>query len=404
MVTVGIDFGTSNTVVSFRNKEEVGLIPLQKGKSVLPSTLFFGEHHTFFVGQEAIDVYLEGREGRFLRSLKSVLGTSLIEEKTLIFNQQQSLQDVLILYFKYLKQQIDNYLQIDDYNLILGRPVFFVDDNKEADKKAEQQILEIAQCAEFKGKISFKYEPVAATAEYRQKDRSSTCLIIDIGGGTSDFSITNLKSGEILSNYGVHIGGNDFDKSLSLNYFMSTLGYGSKLKKEGHYPPKSLYHALASWHRIHSLYNEKTTRQVRELLLDSLEPQKIQRLKDILDHFLGHNLALDVEKVKIHLGSEETSCSYSFSELTTIPTERLRLESRDLTQSSQDLVDKIKEGIFKTLEIGTLKSADIDTLIFTGGTASMSYIQNEIKGFFSKEIILVHSHPFSAVALGLVLD
>ncbi|MCF3998559.1 Hsp70 family protein, partial [Pseudomonas aeruginosa] len=86
--------------------------------------------------------------------------------------------------------------------------------------------------------VSFQYEPIAAAFDYeRCIQREELVLIVDIGGGTSDFSLVRLaperrnlaeRQDDILATGGVHIGGTDFDKQLSLEGVMPLFGYGSR--------------------------------------------------------------------------------------------------------------------------------------------------------------------------------
>ncbi len=117
---------------------------------------------------------------------------------------------------------------------MLGRPVFFVDDDERANARAEEVLREVAHKIGF-AEVSCQFEPIAAAFDYEQQvRREEIALIADIGGGTSDFSIVRLsperhnkedRAGDILANDGVRIGGTDFDRLLSLGELMPLLGY-----------------------------------------------------------------------------------------------------------------------------------------------------------------------------------
>ena len=86
--TLGIDFGTSNSAVAVRlGRDAARMIPLEGGASTLPTALFFNaeEQRTHF-GRDAVAQYLSGTEGRLMRSLKSLLGSALLQEKTAVHN------------------------------------------------------------------------------------------------------------------------------------------------------------------------------------------------------------------------------------------------------------------------------------------------------------------------------
>ena len=135
-------------------------------------------------------------------------------------------------------------------NVVHGRPVHFVDDAPEADRKAEATLREIVREIGFDN-VTFQFEPIAAALDYeRQISREEIALIADIGGGTSDFSIVRLsperhrkadRQSDILANDGVRIGGTDFDRRLSLGVLMPLLGYGSAMKRAGLDAPSQLF-------------------------------------------------------------------------------------------------------------------------------------------------------------------
>jgi hypothetical chaperone protein len=153
----GLDFGTSNSSVSIATSETVQLIALENGRAAIPSAIFFDfDEDTVNFGQQAIDEYVLGARGRLLRSLKSVLGTSLMEETTQIKHQELAFSDILGLFIGHLKHQTETVCgQLLD-RIVLGRPVNFVDHNPEADRKAAQTLAQIAADQGFRH-IEFQY-------------------------------------------------------------------------------------------------------------------------------------------------------------------------------------------------------------------------------------------------------
>ena len=126
----GIDFGTSNSILGiFRGNQPV-LMPLENDKQVIPSTIFFDfeDQETLF-GREAIERYIEGTEGRFMRALKSILGSSLIDETTRVGRKALSFQDIIGLYIGELKSRAEQKIGTELTQVVAGRPIYFVDDN-----------------------------------------------------------------------------------------------------------------------------------------------------------------------------------------------------------------------------------------------------------------------------------
>ena len=234
--TLGIDFGTSNSAMSWASPHGLSrLIPLEGDAVSMPTAVFFNaeDHRTHF-GRDAVAQYLAGTEGRLLRSLKSLLGSPLINESTEVNHRSISFLEIVTTFLVELRERATQALGSAPERVVMGRPVHFVDDDAERDAMAQQSLLEAAQAAGFR-EVSFQLEPIAAALDHeRRLDREAVVLIVDIGGGTSDFTVVRLgpqrmaladRSGDVLATTGVHIGGTDFDHRLSLEQVMPLLGH-----------------------------------------------------------------------------------------------------------------------------------------------------------------------------------
>src|SRR5690606_8460176 len=143
----------------------------------------------------------------------------------------------------------------------------------------------------------------------RSVTREERVLIVDIGGGTSDFSLVRLapkrrhlsdRSEDILATGGVHIGGTDFDKQLSLNGVMPLFGYRSRMKSDA-FMPTSHHLNLATWHTINAVYAQKSQLALKSMRYDIVDPTGIDRLLQLIDRRDGHWLAMQIEDAKIAL-------------------------------------------------------------------------------------------------------
>ncbi len=226
----------------------------------------------------------------------------------------------------------------------------FVDDDAEADARAEATLREIAREAGFQ-EISFQYEPIAAGLDYEtQIDGEQLDLIADIGGGTSDFSVVRLgpermrrsdRAADILANDGVRIGGTDFDRLFSLGVVMPLLGLGSPLKRAGLSMPASPYHDLATWSAINRLYEPKVMRDLLELERDSLRPELVGRLVRVVEDERGHGLAIAVEGAKIAVADHgATVLDLAIAEKGL----SVAADHDDLVRTSERLSTRIGEG------------------------------------------------------------
>ncbi len=408
---IAIDFGTSNSTVGLATPQGPRLIPLETGNLTIPSAIFFNlEDDKVQFGREAIAAYTNHYDGRLLRSLKSVLGSSLIEESTEIGHERISLKDIIGKFLAHLKAlaQLEAGAELDE--VVIGRPVFFVDDDARLDRMAQQQLESIAKACGFK-QVHFQYEPIAAALDYESSvSREEIALIADIGGGTSDFSVVRVspraqrktdRRSDILANSGVHIGGTDFDKWLSLGQVMPHLGYKTHYRKRGELElPSSPYFDLATWHRIALLYGRKTASELKEMHLLAGKPDLVHRLLRVVRERSGHQLASDVEGAKIALSSaHEVSLSLPYVD------EHLQVtvNSLDFEQGVAALTEKIGQCIRDCVRASGVGAEQIDTLFLTGGTSSLPFVRQACASAVP-HARMVEGDKFGSVGLGLAIE
>ncbi len=232
----GLDFGTSNTTLAIAGgNASAQLVPLEGDRVTIPSTIFFDfDSDETLYGRAATAAYVGGGDGRMMRSLKSILGSSLADEAVRIKRRVIPFLDIIGGFVGELKQRAEARLGYELDHVVLGRPAHYVDDDPLADREAQDQMERAVRAQGFRW-ISFQYEPIAAALDYEQQvTREELGLIVDLGGGTSDFSIVRVsperaraadREQDILATAGVHVGGTDFDRLLSLKKVMPALGY-----------------------------------------------------------------------------------------------------------------------------------------------------------------------------------
>lgn len=406
----GIDFGTSNSSVGLMSDGVPTLVSFGEDGTSVPSAIFYAdEPQEVSFGKHAVAQYTENVEGRLLRSLKSVLGSSLMGEKTTIRNKRVPFSNIIQDFFGYLKTHLSARSDSSIDHVVVGRPVHFVDDDIKNDQLAEQQLREIAHNAGFK-QVEFQFEPIAAALNYESLlTKEELVLIVDIGGGTADFTIIRLspnrhsytdRSADILATMGVHIGGTDFDRLLSLQSVMPLLGLGSAVKKTTRLLPQSLYFELATWHRIPLLYNSAILNTARQMQLDAVEKDKVQRLIDTIEGRYGHAVARAVEQSKIDLSEQTTSLFelLMFSEpLST------RIARSDFEASIDAAVGQLSICIAQGLSDAQIESGKITSVFYTGGSSSVPCLQSRIRDLFPAAT-QVQGDTFGSVGLGLTLD
>jgi hypothetical chaperone protein len=290
-----------------------------------------------------------------------------------------------------------------------GRPVHFVDNAPEADRKAEQTLRGIARDIGFSD-VTFQFEPIAAALEYeRQIVREEIALIADIGGGTSDFSIVRLsperhlqvdRRADILANDGVRIGGTDFDRQLSLGVVMPLLGYRSAMKRAGLDVPSGYFHDLATWANINRMYEQKVMSELRQVRQEVMQPELLDRLVRVIEEQRGHTLAMEIEGAKIALSDAPRA---------TIPLEWIQpdldigITRKELVSHTRLLATRIGARIKICLEQAQLDAGDIDAVFLTGGSARLPHVRKAITAMLPSART-VDGDTFGAVGKGLTIE
>ena len=410
----GVDFGTSNSTVGFIGPRANGtagsaLLALEDGKATLPSVVFFNaDDDEVSYGRAALAGYLAGYEGRLMRSLKSLLGTSLIDGQTEVGGRALPFRMLLSHFIGEVKRRAEREAGRQFSSAVFGRPVFFIDDSATADKLAEDTLAEIARAVGFKD-VSFQFEPIAAAFDYESQISSEELVLIaDIGGGTSDFSLVRLsperarqaeRRSDILATGGVHIGGTDFDKYLSLSSVMPLLGYQSLMNNDTAIP-SSYYFNLATWHTINLAYTKKIWTQLADVVRDAREPHKLTRLQRLIDERAGHWLAMKVEEGKIAL-SDASSAELDLDRLS--PSETLVLHRTGFEDAIVHLVGQIDQTVLKLLTDAGVKADAVDTVFFTGGSSGVRMLRERI-GALLPNARKVEGDLFGSIGAGLALD
>ena len=406
---LGIDFGTSNSTVGWLRPGAETLIALEDDKITLPSVVFFNmEERRPVYGRLALHEYLEGFEGRLMRSLKSLLGSKLIKHDTSVLGTAMPFKDLLGLFIGELKKRAEAAAGQSFEHAVLGRPVHFVDDDAAADQEAQDTLAEVARKIGFK-EVSFQFEPIAAAFDYESTlEREELVLIVDIGGGTSDFSLVRLspqrrrvddRQSDILATGGVHIGGTDFDKQLSLQGVMPLFGYGSRMKS-GAYMPTSTHMNLATWHTINSVYSQKSQLALGSMRYDIEDTLGIDRLFKLIEQRAGHWLAMEVEETKIQL----THAAHRVVPMDRIETGLNVNLTRELFESSIDaLLERVRESVTRLLSDAGVGVTDVDTVFFTGGSSGIPALRNSVSAMLPNARH-VEGNIFGSIGSGLAIE
>ncbi|NUS20057.1 MAG: Hsp70 family protein [Mesorhizobium sp.] len=406
----GIDFGTSNSTVGVIREGRARLVALEGEQPTLPSAVFFNfeDGYTYF-GRRAISDYTDSIEGRLMRSLKSVLGSSLANEKTRIKARQIGFIDIVGMFVDHLKKRLEEDAGGPVESVVLGRPVQFVDDDTAADAKAQGELEKAARAQGFKH-IAFQFEPIAAALDYEQKvTREELALIVDMGGGTSDFSIVRVsperarstdRKADILANRGIHIGGTDFDRLLSITHVMPELGYLTRTKDHKRNLPAAYFIDLATWQRINLVYTAKAMSDLRQIRYEAERADLVDRFIHVVEHRYGHAMAGLVERAKIAL-TDRSSAEVKVS----LPGARFAAEitRAGLEETIRGDIERVTATVKQTIADAGIAASAITAVFLTGGSTAIPLAKREILSLVPQAAV-IEGDMFGSVGLGLALD
>ncbi|MDT8856209.1 Hsp70 family protein [Paracoccaceae bacterium Fryx2] len=405
----GIDFGTSNSTLALADAAGARLVALEGDHVTLPSAVFWeadGGAPQF--GREAIRAYAEGDDGRLMRGLKSALGSALIHEKTRVGNRALAFTEILGRFFGHLKARLDSAAAGVD-QVVLGRPVHFVEDDAAGDRAAQDVLEGIARAQGFRT-VAFQYEPIAAALHYEQGVAAEELvLIVDIGGGTSDFSIVRVspdrarradRTADILANDGIRVGGTDFDRLLSLARVMPQLGFGTRTADGKGLMPKHYWLDLATWHRINALYTQRSLSDLKALRQIAEKPVALDRMIRVVEKRAGHALAMAVEAAKIAL-SDAGEARIAVADLT--GGADLRATRQGFEAAVAVPVERIAATLRAVLAQAGVRADQIGTVFMTGGSSSLPVLHGAVAAVLPG-VAVATGDLLGSVGTGLALD
>jgi hypothetical chaperone protein len=411
MPSAGLDFGTSNSAIGAATGNSAALAPVEGLATLLPSAVFFdfADLKSASYGRSAIEAYTSGVEGRLMRGLKTILGSSLIDDRTQVGARRLALTDVVGMFIRHMKAKAEAFAGTPLDSVVHGRPVRFADGDGAADARAEETLARLAREAGF-AHVSFTFEPLAAAYQYELSAlREEIVLVADIGGGTSDFSIVRIgperrgraeRQSDILAHSGCRVGGTDFDRNLSMDAVMPLLGLGTMLTRKNLPVPIGPYADLSFWPTINLVYTPKSIREIREVLADAAQPALVARLLTAAVKQLGHRTVFAVEAGKIGLTAEpERRIDLSFIE----PALMAAIARTRFDEVVAAEMQRLRVAIWSCLAQAGLDAPDVDTVFLTGGSSLTPVVARTILA----EVPQAHARrgdDFLSVAMGLTLE
>jgi molecular chaperone DnaK len=346
---VGIDLGTTNSVVAFLEAGEPTVIPNAEGSRTTPSIVAFTKSGEVLVGEVAKRQAITNPD-RTVRSVKRQMGT---DWKIDIDGKAYTAQEISARILQKLKRDAEGYLGDTVTQAVITVPAYFDDAQRTATKEAGQiaglEVLRIIN------------EPTAAALAYGLDKEGSdqTILVFDLGGGTFDVSLLEIGEGvfEVKATAGnTHLGGDDWDQRV-IDWMVKTF---------------------------------KDTEGV-DLSNDKMA---MQRLKEA------------AEKAKIELSTvQETTINLPFITATNEGPKHLdlKLTRAKFQELTDDLVEALRGPFDSAISDAGLTKADIDHVILVGGATRMPAVQDLAQQLTGKE---PHKgvNPDEVVAVGAAIQ
>jgi hypothetical chaperone protein len=419
-LTVGIDFGTTNSSVAYVNGEGqvkfAQFIEHGRARDSYRSLLYLEQVKDRGVntlkswsGPSGIDRYLAGDgKGRLMQSLKSFLSSRSLQT-TEVFGRRYTLEWLIARILRDLRDEAEAQFGGKITGAVVGRPVRFVgSENDEDDRYAESRLLEAFRMAGYES-VEFELEPVAAARYYESTlNQDRLILIGDFGGGTSDFSLlrvgpTTLGAGrtDVLGNAGIGFAGDAFDAKMIRHLIAPALGAGSEMRSMDKTlsVPNWIYAKLERWHHLSFLKSREVMEMLRTVETHALEPEKIKALTYLVREDLGFQLHRAVQKAKFDL-SYNSEAVFEFSD------GYLQLKAIIKRSSFETWIEEelemIRDCVNSLLAGAGVKNAGIDQVFLTGGSSFVPAVRRIFKKRFGTGKIRT-GDEFTSVAHGLAL-
>lgn len=435
-LTVGIDFGTSNSGVAIYRGDQVHVLPIDS-KNLVPEVvktiLYITQDYRHFIGQEAVELYYKqniNRQRRFVKKwageidyrgsdmhyvrdiyvyvdelqpgrLLQFIKTALRSKKyqgTQVFERYYSLSDIICAYLMALKQRAEALLGEEISGVTLGRPVIFLRDG-EQDKKAQNTLHQAALEAGFK-QVDFELEPIAAALFYELSLRKpQNVLIFDFGGGTLDLTIMRLgdpHDRNVYASGGIAIAGSDFDRAIIQKRMLAHFGKGLV-----QHDPEivNLIDTLPDWAALPELSTPRAKAELERAIQAGEATARLKALESLIFNDLAFSFYNMIEATKITLSSQGVAVA-------SMKEEDLNIwELYTRSQFEKDIREHrehIEQVLMDTVTASGLEPGQIDAVVKTGGSSNIPIFSEMLGRIFGNDRVKA-SDVFNSVTAGLAI-
>jgi len=412
---LGLDFGTTNTVVALADgkggSELVEFAGDEATGAVFRSALCFWEEERAWqgvaheAGPWAIAEYLQSPlDSRFVQSFKSVAASPSFE-RAMIFNRPHRFEDMGRLFLQRLVAHAGGRLDTRPRRVIVGRPVEYA--GARPDARLARQRYDLMLEA-FGAEIHYVHEPLGAAHSYAARlTEPATILVADFGGGTTDFSIVRVAAPGgsrrcvPLASSGIGIAGDRFDYRIVDRLVLPLLGKGGSYRSFDKLLeiPGGYFADFADWSRLALMRNRRTLGELQRLQRDATDPEPIGRMIALIEHEQGFPLYDAVGRLKRALSSSEQA-EFRFSgDGVEIDAEVRRA---DFEHWIADDLRRIEAAMDAALARAEIAPQDIDRVFLTGGSSLIPAIRALFDRRFGAERIATGGE-LTSIAHGLAL-
>lgn len=415
-LSIGVDFGTTNTVVGLARPGEparLAAIAAPAGPvTAFRSSLSYQapperpSDRTVEAGPWAVEAYLDDPlETRFLQSFKTFAASRSFTE-TQILGRRYLFEDILSAFLLRLQAHGGEALGDLPKRVVVGRPVTFA--GGDPDESLALTRYETAFRRLGFEEILYAPEPVGAAFYFaRGLTRDATVLVGDFGGGTSDFSIVRFEraGGAVratpLGRAGVGVAGDAFDYRIIDNLVSPELGKGSTYTAMGKVLPipNRYYAAFARWNQLAVMRASRDMREIRGLVRQADEPERLGRLVEILEENLGYRLYQAVSRLKETLSSaDESEFRFEAGSIRIVrPVRREAFEGWIAPELAL-----IRAAVDEAMAAAGLQAAEIDRVFLTGGSSLVPAVRRIFHDRFEPSRVETGAE-LESIAAGLAL-
>ena len=447
MLSIGIDFGTSNSSVAVFNPmaapwdgaavELVPLDPHARDPRVMRSLLYIPREGEIAAGQRALDTYTEqntGREvrmerryigevkmvfsdmtvvkdafamvdvnepGRLFQSLKRFLPVTSFK-KTNAFGKEYRLEELVALLARAIVRAAEAAIGERITSITVGRPVRFADD-PEKDAAARERLADAWSQVGVE-RVRFLEEPIGAAHHYASEARlapGGRFLVFDFGGGTLDVTVARaLERGiEVESTSGTPIGGDLLDSRVMETRIAPHFGRGARYQPQDLPVPGHLFSRLRSWQTIVELNRPDLLELIRGAKRTSDKPRELAALESLVTRNRGLELFRAIEEAKVALSTQDAATVRLRRPPIDVEEEVTRAEfdaaiAAQLRAARACVLDAIGEAGCEPEQIGAV--------ITTGGSSLIPAFRDALRETLPRAE-LTATGTFTSVAAGLAL-